>query len=168
MQILITLLLAVMMMAGLFLLLLGGVGFVQNYSFFSSAPKEVRDAVPVTKPERFKGQHFVGWIMIVLAFALMVGAVVIGAVLGVRDNLTFWQLSARFLAMILLVKAFDIGFFDWFLLCNSGFGFFAGFYPECKPVLGRYLFGYNWKTHLAHIIGAFPVSALIAWICTLF
>ena len=168
MQILITLLLAVMMMAGLFLLLWGGVGFVQNYSFFSSAPKEVRDAVPVTKPERFKGQHFVGWIMIVLAFALMVGAVVIGAVLGVRDNLTFWQLSARFLAMILLVKAFDIGFFDWFLLCNSGFGFFAGFYPECKPVLGRYLFGYNWKTHLAHIIGAFPVSALIAWICTLF
>ena len=168
MQILITLLLAVMMMAGLFLLLLGGVGFVQNYSFFSSAPKEVRDAVPVTKPERFKGQHFVGWIMIVLAFALMVGAVVIGAVLGVRDNLTFWQLFARFLVMILLVKAFDIGFFDWFLLCNSGFGFFAGFYPECKPVLGRYLFGYNWKTHLAHIIGAFPVSALIAWICTLF
>ena len=83
MQILITLLLAVMMMAGLFLLLWGGVGFVQNKSFFSSAPKEVRDSVPDTKPERFKGQHFVGWIMIVLAFALMVGAVVIGAVLGV-------------------------------------------------------------------------------------
>ena len=55
MQILITLLLAVMMMAGLFLLLLGGVGFVQNKSFFSSAPKEVRDAVPDTTPERFKG-----------------------------------------------------------------------------------------------------------------
>ena len=168
MQILITLLLAVMMMAGLFLLLWGGVGFVQNKSFFSSAPKEVRDSVPDTKPERFKGQHFVGWIMIVLAFAFMVGAVVIGAVLGVRDNLTFWQLFARFLIMLILLKAFDIGFFDWFLLCNSGFGFFAGFYPECKPVLGRYLFGYNWKTHLAHIIGAFPVSALIAWICTLF
>ena len=168
MQILITLLLAVMMMVGLFLLLWGGVGFVQNKSFFSSAPKEVRDSVPDHKPERFKGQHIVGWIMIVLAFALMVGAVVIGAVLGVRDNLTFWQLSARFLVMILLVKAFDIGFFDWFLLCNSGFDFFASFYPECKPVLGRYLFGYNWKTHLTHIIGAFPVSALIAWICTLF
>ena len=73
MQILITLLLAVMMMAGLFLLLLGGVGFVQNKSFFSSAPKEVRDAVPDTKPERFKGQHIVGWMIIVLAFARALG-----------------------------------------------------------------------------------------------
>ena len=125
MQILITLLLAVMMMAGLFMLLLGGVGFVQNKSFFSSAPKEVRDAVPDTKPERFKGQHIVGWIIIILAFALMIGAVVIGAVMGIRDGLTFWQLD-------------------------------------------HYLFGYNWKTHLAHVIAFFPISALIAWICTLF
>ena len=154
MQILITLLLAVMMMAGLFLLLLGGVGFVQNKSFFSSAPKEVRDAVPDTKPERFKGQHIVGWIIIILAFALMIGAVVIGAVMGIRDGLTFWQLFGRFLIML--------------LLCNAGFNFFPRFYPECKPVLGHYLFGYNWKTHLAHVIAFFPISALIAWICTLF
>ena len=154
-QIIITLLLAVMMMAGLFLLLLGGVGFVQNKSFFSSAPKEVRDAVPETKPERFKGQHIVGWIMIVLAFALMIGAVVIGV-------------FGRFLVMLLLLKAYDIGFFDWVLLCNAGFGFFPRFYPECRPVLGHYLFGYNWKTHLAHVIAFFPIAALIAWICTLF
>lgn len=33
-----TVLLSIMMMAGLFLLLLGGVGFVQNKKFFSSAP----------------------------------------------------------------------------------------------------------------------------------
>ena len=83
---LITLELSVMMMAGLFLLLLGGVGFVQNYSFFSSAPKEVRDAVPKTKPERFKGQHAVGWIIIILAFALMGGAMVLGAWNGIRND----------------------------------------------------------------------------------
>ena len=168
MQILISVLLGVMMMAGLFLLLLGGVGFVQNKSFFSSAPKEVRDAVPDTKPERFKGQHIIGWILIVLAFAMMIGAVVIGAVMGIRDNLTFWQLFGRLLIMLLLLKAYDIGFFDWVLLCNAGFNFFPSFYPECKPVLDHYLFGYNWKTHLAHVIAFFPISALIAWICTLF
>ena len=61
----VTFLLSLLMMLGLFLLLLGGVGFVQNYSF---------------------------------------------------------------------------------LLCNAGFNFFTSFYPECKPVLGHYLFGYNWKT----------------------
>ena len=167
MQILITLLLAVMMMAGLFLLLLGGVGFVQNKSFFSSAPKEVRDAVPDTKPERFKGQHIVGWIIIILAFALMIGAIVIGAVLGVRDNLTFWQLSARFLVMILLVKAFDIGFFDWFLLCR--FRFFQYYCPEVAPVYDGRKYGYNLRSQLLKLLVIFPaVSALAAWICTRF
>lgn len=81
---LITLLLSVMMMVGLFLMLLSGVGFLQDKKFFSSAPKEVRDVV-----------------------------------------------------------------------------------PETKPVLGRYQFGYNWKTHLLHVIVFIPSVALLSWICTL-
>lgn len=164
---LITLLLSFLMMLGLFLLLLGGVGFVQNYSFFSSAPKEVRDAVPKTKPERFKGQHIVGWIIIIFAFAFMGGAIVLGAWDGIRNDFSFWQFFLRFFIMLILLKAFDIGFFDWFLLCNVGFNFFPSFYPECNPVLGHYLFGYNWKTHLAHVICFFPSVALLSWICTL-
>ena len=67
-----------------------------------------------------------------------------------------------------VTMAFDIGFFDWFLLCNAGLNFFPRFYPETKAVLGHHLFGYNWKTHLAHIIATFPVSVLLAWICSLF
>ena len=39
------LLLFLMAMAGLFLLL-GGVGFIQDRKFFSSAPQQLRDAVP--------------------------------------------------------------------------------------------------------------------------
>ena len=66
-----------------------------------------------------------------------------------------------------VLPPFDIGFFDWFLLCNAGLNFFPRFYPETKAVLGHHLFGYNWKTHLAHIIATFPVSALLAWICGL-
>ena len=38
---LLTILLSAMMMAGLFLMLLGGVGFIQDRRFFSSAPREV-------------------------------------------------------------------------------------------------------------------------------
>ena len=69
--------------------------------------------------------------------------------------------------MLFALKAFDIVFFDWILLCNAGFNFFPHYYPETKAVLGRHLFGYNWKTHLAHII-AFPfVAAFLSWICTL-
>jgi hypothetical protein len=164
----ITVLLSFMMMAGLFLMLLAGVGFIQQYRFFSSAPKEVRNAVPKTKPERFKGQHAIGWVMIVISFALMDGAVVLGAWNGIANGFSFWQFYLRFFLMLILLKAFDVGFFDWVLLSNAGFNFFPHFYPECKPVLGRYLFGYNWKTHLLHVIMFFPSVALLSWICTLF
>lgn len=164
---LLTILLSVMMMAGLFLMLLGGVGFIQDKRFFSSAPKEVYDAVPDQKPERFPGQHLLGWIMIVLSFLLMGGAVFLGAWDGIRNGFGFWQFFLRFTVMLLGLKAFDIGFFDWFLLCNAGLNFFPHFYPEVKAVLGRYLFGYNWKTHLSHVLLGIPLCALLAWICTL-
>jgi len=164
---LITFLLSVMMMAGLFLMLLAGVGFIQDKKFFSSAPKEVRDAVPESKPERFKGQHMLGWILIVISFALMGGAVVLGAWNGISNNFSFWQFYLRFFLMLILLKAFDVGFFDWVLLSNAGFNFFPSFYPETKAVLGHYLFGYNWKTHLLHVILFVPSVALLSWICTL-
>lgn len=163
-----TLLLALMTMAGLFLLLLGGVGFIQDKRFFSSAPQQVRDVVPATRPERFPGQHAAGWGMILLAFGLMGGAFTIGAWDGIRSGFGFWQLFFRFLVMLLLLKAFDVLFFDWFLLCRAGWNFFPHFYPEVDEVLGPHLFGYNRKTHLTHIL-LFPVaSAALAWVCTWF
>lgn len=163
-----TLLFSLMAMAGLFLLLLGGVGFIQDKKFFSSAPQQVRDVVPASRPERFPGQRAVGWGIIVLAFALMGGAFVLGAWDGVRGGFGFREFFLRFLAMLLLLKAFDVLFFDFFLLCRAGLNFFPHFYPEVKEVLGPYLFGYNRKTHLTHIL-LFPVaSAALAWVCTLF
>ncbi len=165
---LLTILFSIMMMAGLFLLLLGGVGFIQDKRFFSSAPKEILDVVPGSKPERFPGQRAIGWAMIVLAFTLMGGALILGAWDGIKHNYGFWQFFRRFVIMLLGLKAFDIGFFDWFLLCNAGLDFFPHFYPETKAVLGHYLFGYNWKTHLAHVAAGIPLCALLAWICTLF
>ena len=164
---LLTIFLAIVFCAAITLMLLSAVAFIQKKEFFSSAPKEVLERVPKTKPERFPGQRAVGWAMIALSLALMVGAPVLGAWDGIRNAFSFRQFFLRFVVMLLGLKAFDIGFFDWFLLCNAGLNFFPRFYPETKAVLGHHLFGYNWKTHLAHIIAAFPVSILLAWICTL-
>ena len=161
-----TLLLSLMPMAGLFLMLLSGVGFIQDTKFFSSAPREVR-AVIKPRKERFRGAHAIGWIMAVFSVLLIGGAFVIGIWNGIQNDFGFWQFFIRFIIMMLLLKAFDILFFDWVLLCNAGFNFFPHFYPETKEVLGRYLFWYNRKTHLAYIIGSFPVSAVLAWVCTL-
>ena len=163
---LITIVLAIVMMARLFLMLWAEVGFIQDKRFASSAPKEELAVVPDTKPERFKGQHAVGWCMVVLSIVLIGGALILGAWDGIRNGYTFRQFFVRFLVMLLLLKAFDIGFFDWILLCNQGFNFFPHYYPEVKDVLGPYLFGYNRKSHLVQILLAFAVSAILAWVCT--
>ena len=52
----VTILAAILLMAAYFLVLYGGVGFIQDKRFFSSAPKENLDAIP-DKKERFRGAH---------------------------------------------------------------------------------------------------------------
>ena len=164
---LIIILLSIMMMAGLFLLLWGGVGFIQDKKYMSSAPKEALEVTPDTMPERFKGQHAVGYVIVSIAFALMGGAMVIGAWNGIKSDFSFWQFFIRFMIMLLALKAYDVIFFDWVLLCNQGFGFFTHYYPQVKDIYSPKLFGYNKKTHITHVICFFPACALMSWICTL-
>ena len=164
---LLTVLLAVLMMAGLFLVLWAEVGFIQEKRFASSCPEEELAVMPDTKPERFRGQHVVGWLLAVVAVILLAGPMVLGALDGIRNGFTYWQFFLRFLVMLLLLKAFDIGFFDWFLLCNNGFHFFAHYYPEVEPVLGPHLFGYNKKSHLVQVVIYIAASAALAGILKL-
>ena len=103
----------------------------------------------------------------IFSMLMIAGVGVIAIWDGLRSDYTFWQFFLRFVIMLVGLKAYDIGFFDWVLLCNAGFGFFPHYYPETKPVLGHYLFGYNWKTHLWHIVFGIPICALLAWLCTL-
>lgn len=154
-----------MMMAAYFLLLYGGVAFIQDKKFFSSAPKEIVEAVPQRK-ERFPGAHVIGWMIIVIAFLTFLGAFLLGAWDGIMNHFGFTGFFVRFLVMLYGMEGFDIIFFDWVLLCHSGF--FPHYYPEVKDIVGPHLFGYNWKTHLLHFILYIPAAAVIAWVCTLF
>lgn len=158
-----TLFLTLLMMAGLLLLLWGAVGFVQDKRFFTSAPKEIQEAV-LPKPERFKGQHIFGWAMLILALAMMVRAVILGAWDGISNGFSFGQFFVRNLIMLWGMKVFDIAVFDWYLLCHSNF--FPHYFPEVKSIVGPHLFGYNWKTHLKEMLAYFLVSLLVAFICT--
>ena len=161
-----TALAAGMLMAAYFLLLYAGVGLIQEKQFFGSAPKEVFDAVPARKKERLRGARLLGWFVALLAILLFAGAVVLAAWDGVRNGLGFWRFFVRFLAMLYIMELYDIGFFDWVLLCHSNF--FPHFYPEVKGVVGPQLFGYNKKTHALHFALYVPVSAAMAGICLLF
>ena len=160
-----TIVLSLVMMAGLFLMLLAGVGFIQDTRFFTSAPKEVQKVIR-PRAERFPGAHALGWCMGILSILMIAGAVVYGGWDGIRNGFGFWQFFFRFLIMILALKAFDILFFDFYLLCRSGF--FSHFYPECRTLLGPHLFGFNWKTHLTHFLMTPVICAMLSWICMAF
>lgn len=160
----ITIMAAVMIMAGYFLLLYGGVGFIQDKRFFSSAPKEVLAVIP-EKKERFRGAHIVGGLIIAIALLLFMGAVILGAWDGVRNGFGFLQFFVRFLTMLYIMEIYDIAFFDWVLLCHSNF--YPHFYPEVKGVVGPHMFLFNKKTHMIHFVVYIPACAVIAWICTL-
>ena len=99
-------------------------------------------------------------------FFLMIAPIVIGCIEGVASGYDFRQFFIRFLIMLLGLKLYDILFFDLFLLCHSGF--FPHYYPEVKNIVGSQLFGYNWKTHLLHIIVFIALSAGLALLCGLF
>ena len=154
-----------MIMAAYFLVLYGGVGFIQDKRFFSSAPKENLEAIPDTK-ERFPGAHIIGWIIEVIAILMFIGAAVLGVWDGVKNDFTYWQFFVRFLVMLYCMEIYDILFFDWFLLCRSNF--FPHFYPELKGIVGPHMFGYNKKTHIIHFALYIPACAAAAGICMLF
>ena len=161
----ITIVATLMVMAGYFCVLYGGVGFIQDKRFFSSAHKDILAVIP-DKKERFRGAHIIGWVIAVIAVLLFAGAAVLSIWDGIRNGFTFLKFFARFLVILYCMEIYDILFFDWVLLCHSNF--FPHFYPEVKGIVGPHMFGYNKKAHLLHFVIYIPVCALIAWVCTLF
>ena len=160
-----TLLATLTLMLAYFLILYGGVAFIQDKRFFGSAPKENLAAIPDRK-ERFRGAHVIGWVIVLFALFLFIGSFLYGAWDGIQNAFGFAAFFARFLFMLYVMEIYDIGFFDWFLLCHSGF--FPHFYPELKGVVGPHMFGYNKKTHILHFALYIPLSAALAWVCALF
>lgn len=165
MKYLITIILSLIMMLGFFLMLWSAVAFIQNKKFFSSAPKAIVLAVQ-PKEERFKGQHVLGYFLLVLSFVLLIGPVVYGINDGIKNNFNYWDFFIRLTIMTLSLKAFDILFFDLVLLCHSNF--FPHYYPEVKDLVGPHNFGYNKWTHVFHIILFIGLSFVLAYIGTLF
>lgn len=162
---LITILCSLMLMLGYFLMLFGAVAFIQDKRLFSSAPKEIQAVIPETRPEKFRGQHVVGWLVVALAALLFIGAVVLAAWDGVVNRFGFLGFFLRFFVMLYAMEIYDIVFFDWVLLCHSNF--YPRYCPECAGLVGPQLFGFNKQTHIMHFVVYIPLCAIAAWLCTL-
>lgn len=161
----VTLILSAVLMASLFLMLWAAVALVQDRRFFTTAPKDIQ-AVVREHEAPFRGARALGWVLLIASVVMMAAAFVYGGWDGIRKDYGFWQFTGRFLTMLYLMKAFDIIFFDWFLLTKSHF--YQHYYPETEGCAGYHQFGFNRKEQLVRII-LFPfVAMLLAWICTLF
>ena len=161
----VTLFLSFILMTALFLMLYAAVALIQDRRFFKSAPKDIQQAITEHK-ERFPRARCLGWKLLVVAVLAFAGAFFYGAWDGIQRGYIFWMFFARFLTMLYLLKAFDILFFDWFLLTKSHF--YQHYFPETEGCAGYHQFGFNRRQQLRDIL-LFPlIAALLAWICTLF
>ena len=168
---LLTIFLAVVFCAAITLLLISAVAFVQydgtNKWFFSSAPKEALELLKPRNEELFRGARTIGWTLMIISILMILGAWVIAAWDGIRSGFSFSQFFLRFVLIFTIYKAYDMIFFDWFLLCR--FRFFQYYCPEVAPVYNGRKYGYNLKSQLLKLLVIFPAtSALAAWICTRF
>ena len=165
--VLLTLFLAICFCAAITLLLISAVTLIQNEKFMSSAPKEALELLKPRPDEVFYGARTMGWVIMAISIAMILGIGVISIWDGFRNDFTFGQFFLRFVLIFTIYKVYDMTFFDWYLLCRSRF--FQFYYPEVAPVYNGRKYGYNLKSQLLKLLVIFPAaSALAARICTLF
>ena len=164
---LLTIFLAIVFCAAITLMLLSAVAFIQKKEFFSSAPREAREAILSRKKELFYGARTIGWTLMVFSILMILGVGIISVWDGFRSGFGFWQFFIRFVLIFTVYKVYDMVCFDYFLLMK--FHFFQYYFPEVGSVYPLKKYGYNIKSQLLKLLVIFPAaSALAAWICTLF
>ena len=162
---LLTIMLALVFCAAITLLLISAVIFVRDTWLFSSAPKEARELLIPRTEELFSGAKAMGWTLMILSAVTILGVGVVAVWDGLRSGYSFTRFFLRFVTILTIYKAYDMIFFDWFLLCR--FRFFQHFYPEIEPVYNGRKYGFNLKSQLLKLLVLFPAfSALAAWVCT--
>ena len=164
---LLTSFLSVVVCGAVSLMMISGIAFIQDIKMFSSAPKEARDVLIPRDRELFYGARTIGWVLMIFSFLMILGSLAIALWDGLRSGFTFRQFFIRLLIMFTVYKVYDMIFFDYFLLMK--FRFFQHYYPEVESVFEGRKYGFNIRSQLLKLLVLFPaISALVAWICTLF
>ena len=162
-----TLFLAVVFCAAMAMMLFAAVAFIQDNKFFSTAPKEAREVLIQRDKELFYGARTIGWTLMFISILMILGVVIIAVWDGLRSQFTFWQFFMRFILILIIYKLCDMALIDNFLLLK--FHFFQYYYPEAADVMDGRKYGFNIRSQLLKLFIIFPaLSALAAWICTLF
>ena len=149
------------------LMLISCVAFIQDNKLFSSAPKEARKVLIQREHELFYGARVIGWTLFLIGVLMILGVGVIAVWDGFRSGFTFRQFFLRFLMIFTIYKICDMVLIDNFVLLK--FHFFQHYYPEAAHVMEGRKYGFNIVSQLLKLFVIFPaVSALAAWVCSLF
>lgn len=159
---LLTLLLAVIIMGVLFLMQFAAAALIRKKRLLRSMPQDILEAMD--EHVGSTGARILGWVITVLCLAGFLGVFAWGCLDGVKNGCGFWDFFARFLIMLLLLKAFDIVFLDWFLLTRTGF--YQRYYPETEGCDGYNDPFFNIKEHIIQTVMMPFVALLLAWVGT--
>lgn len=110
-------------------------------------------------------RRVLGWIILILFCIAYIGLFVFGGLDGLRKGFSFGQMFLRFLIIGGVIKAFDIGALDYYLLTKTRF--FQHYFPETEDCAGWQDFGYNRKQQTRQIVMILIGSALTAGIFSL-
>ena len=164
---LLTIFLAIVFCAAITLMLISAVAFIQDKKLFSSAPKEAQEVIQPRDKELFYGARVIGWTLMIFSFLMIAGVGIVSIWDGFRSGFTLWQFFLRFVLIFTIYKVYDMICFDYYLLMK--YRFFQHYYPETESVYKGRKYGFNIKSQLLKLLVIFPaVSALAAWICSMF
>ncbi|MBQ6331831.1 MAG: hypothetical protein IJI34_03550 [Clostridia bacterium] len=85
---LLTLLLSLILIASIFGALCAAVCLIQSKKLFTTAPKDIQAAAK-EHPQRFPGQHVLGWKLAILCVAVTIGTFVYGGWDGIKNGFSF-------------------------------------------------------------------------------
>ena len=97
---LLTIFLAVVFCVAITLMLLAAVAFIQKKEFFSSAPREAREAILPREKELFAGARAIGWTLMAFSILMILGTGIVSIWDGFRNGFGFWQFFMRFVLII--------------------------------------------------------------------
>lgn len=97
---LLTIFLAIVFCAAITLMLLAAVAFIQKKEFFSSAPREAREAILPREKELFAGARVIGWTLMAFSILMILGTGIVSIWDGFRNGFGFWQFFMRFVLII--------------------------------------------------------------------
>ena len=120
-------------------------------------PKDIREAAkdhPV--PPVYK--QIIAHVLLAVFLIIMILGVLYVGIDGIRNGLGYWQLTARYIVLLYVMKAFDIIVQDQWLVMTVGY--FKKIYPETSECEGWKDRGFNNRNQIIRIV-AYPFLSMI-------